>query len=113
VTASIDRLGERLLFANDDETVEFIDKRRFAAAVRHRQQLEMIQVVRFERLIAHFEPNRPVRGLPDAEPIDITAFEYRRDAVGECFRLQLSGPCAVRVYGRTGAKNRHRERCSD
>src|SRR6059058_1483204 len=65
------------------------------------QQLEMVDVFRFERLVAHFQadPAVPVRANP--EPVDVTRLEGRAERVGEALRLERPRASAVGVDGRT------------
>src|SRR5437667_12282715 len=57
-----------------------------------------------------FRSHRPIGSFYDTEPIDVPALEYRRDAVGESFRLQHCGAGAVGVDGWAGAENGNCER---
>src|SRR5436309_4600744 len=65
------------------------------------QQLEMVDVFRFERLVAHFQPDPAVPVRANPEPVDVTRLEGRAERVGEALRLERPRASAVGVDGRT------------
>ena len=71
----------------------------------HLDELELVDVVRLERLVAHIETDDAIRVGAHVEPIDVALREQRRDAVRERLGLERLDAGAVGVDRRTRAED--------
>ena len=72
----------------------------------HGQQLDVIDVVRFERFVAQLESHAAGGIGAYAQRVDIALFHERRDGIREAFGLQFTGGTGVGVHRGTRAEDR-------
>ena len=77
----------------------------FVGAVTRLEQLDLLYVVRLQRLVAHLEPDDPVRVGFHVQQIDVALGEERRDAVRERLGLERRNTRTVGVDRRARAED--------